>query len=226
MAPAASLTASQSHALLDILTHAETYAEIENFKYPDAIKQYGPPFQEDVTKSTSPILQGLLSNFALKLPGLREVKPSFWQKTEDLIEELSEAELSESYDKGVLGIRKTLATALSALLEYPARGSLDGIEKRDIDRNKQYDITNSHDVLQSWQDCLQEIVHSDLTDRMFDRAAQTDDLTRHEPMVQAMHEFIIVKYVQSRLNVTPLTDTIVSPRSCTSPLSSRRKDPR
>lgn len=124
------LTPSQSHALFDILTHRETYTEIEDFKQPGAISQYGPPFQDDIAKSQSPILQTLLSKFALKLPGLRDVSPEFWKvRVESLIKELAQVELSESYDKGVLGIRKTLATAIAALIEYPARGCLEGIEK-------------------------------------------------------------------------------------------------
>lgn len=187
------LTPEQSHALFDILTHHEVYAEIEDFKIPGAIHKYGPPFQDDAKNSTSPILQALLSKFVLKLPGLKEVKPEFWKtQVEDLIEELSEADLSESYDKGVLGIRKTLATAISALIEYPARGCLGGVEQRDFTR-KYYDITKPDDVLQAWRDCLQAVVYGDLIDELFDRAAETDDLKEHDTLVQGMHEFIVVK---------------------------------
>ncbi|UNI16416.1 hypothetical protein JDV02_002849 [Purpureocillium takamizusanense] len=39
-----SLTDQQVHALLDILSHHETYAEIEAFKTPDAVTDYGYPF--------------------------------------------------------------------------------------------------------------------------------------------------------------------------------------
>ncbi|KAF4337388.1 px domain protein [Fusarium beomiforme] len=38
------LAPEQVHALFDILTHHETYAEIQGFKYPDAVKDYGYPF--------------------------------------------------------------------------------------------------------------------------------------------------------------------------------------
>ncbi|KAI7104367.1 hypothetical protein KC352_g37310, partial [Hortaea werneckii] len=156
----ASLTPEQSHALFDILTHHETYKEIEDFKYPGAINHYGPPFQDDLSKSDSPILQTLLSKFALKLPGLREVSPEFWkERVADLIEELSKAELSESYDKGILGIRKTLATAISALIEYPARASLEGVEKNLPEKDREYDPTNPDDVLRSWNDALQGMVY-------------------------------------------------------------------
>lgn len=188
------LTAEQSHALFDILTHRETYSEIEEFKYPDTIQHYGPPFQDDTNKSKSPILQSLLSKFALTLPGLRDVSPDFWKgKVADLIGDLSKAQLSESYDKGILGVRKTLTTAISALIEYPARGCLGGVAEQKIDRTKKYDASNPDDVLQSWKDCLQAMVYGDLIDELFQKAAETDDLTKHESMVQAMHEFIVVK---------------------------------
>ena len=111
-----------------------------------------------------------------------------------MIEELADAELSESYDKGVLGIRKTLATAISALIEYPARGCLGGFPKKELNKGqKQYDIGNADDVLHAWQDCLQDLIYGDLIDRVFAKTAETDDLTQHEMLVQGMHEYIIVK---------------------------------
>lgn len=194
MAETAGLTPSQSHALFDILTHQETYGEIEEFKYPDAVSHYGPPFQDEVSNSQAPILQTLLSKFALKLPGLRDVSADFWKvRVHDLIQELAQAELSESYDKGVLGVRKTLATAVSALIEYPARGCLEGVEKELPDKNKQYDTGTPDDVLRSWQDALQLLVYGDLVDELFEKAAETDDLSKHPSLVQAMHEFVVVK---------------------------------
>ena len=188
------LTPEQSHSLFDILTHHSTYAEIEAFKIPGAIHTYGPPFQDDRTTSTSPILQTLLSKFILELPGLRDVSPDFWKvRVRDIIEELSEAELSESYDKGVLGIRKTLATAISALIEYPARGCLGGLQRREIDTDRIYDTTNADDVLQAWRDALQEAIYGDLIDEIFEKVAVTGELKDHSSLVQGMHEFLIVK---------------------------------
>lgn len=194
MAETESLTPVQAHALFDILTHYETYKEIEDFKQPGAIQHYGPPFQDDISKSDSPILQTLLSKFALKLPGLRDVSPEFWKtRIADLIQELSQAELSESYDKGILGIRKTLATAISALIEYPARGCLEGVEKDLPPKDKEYDVSNPEDVSRSWHDALQVMVYGDFIEELFQRAAETDDLTKHASLVQAMHEFVVVK---------------------------------
>lgn len=196
MADAATLSPSQSAALFDILTHRETYREIEDFKQPGAIHQYGPPFQDSKSQTTSPVLQTLLSKFILKLPGLRDVSEDFWKlRIADLINDLAKAELSESYDKGILGIRKTLATAISALIEYPARGCLGGFpdKKEKGLEGKKYDLKNADDVLQAWQDCLQAMVYGDLIDELFAKAAETDDLTQHASLVQGMHEFVVVK---------------------------------
>ena len=194
MSNTASLTPEQSKALFDVLTHWETYKEIEDFKYPGAIHNYGPPFQDESTKIQAPILQSLLCKFVLPLPGMRDVSPEFWKEyVENLIQDLSEAELSESYDKGFLGIRKTLATAISALVEYPARGSLGGFPKQERDPNREYDVNDPEDVLQAWKDCIQEIVYGDLIDRTIAKVEESDDLLQHEPMVQGLHEFIIVK---------------------------------
>ncbi|KXT03840.1 hypothetical protein AC578_8908 [Pseudocercospora eumusae] len=189
----AKLSPEQSTALLDFLTHQETYKEIEDFKIPGAIHHYGPPFQNQVDSPQSPILQSLLAKFILKLPGLRDVSPQFWNgRVDNLIEDLTAAELSESYDKGVLGIRKTLATAISALIEYPARGVLGGFPKQKIEHTGEYDISNPDHVLQAWQDCVQELVYGDLIDKLFEKAAETDDLKQHDAVVQGMHEFMVV----------------------------------
>ncbi|USW48408.1 Putative PX-associated domain-containing protein [Septoria linicola] len=205
------LSAAQSKALFDILTHQQVYKEIEDFKYPGAIHNYGPPFQDTVKSPQSPILQALVSKFLLKLPGLRDVSPEFWRgRIQPLIDELAEAELSESYDKGILGIRKTLATAISALIEYPARGVLGGFPKEEVKRSAKYDLTNPDDVLQSWKDCVQKAVYGDLIDELFTKAAETDDLTKHDSLVQGMHEFMVVN-IASIMHYT----LILSPEGAT-----------
>lgn len=187
------LSSEQTAALVDVLSHVAVYDEVCEFKSPDAIQDYGAPFQ-DKKGSAAPILQTLLSKFVLRLPGLRDVSPDFWKvRVKAIVEELAAAELSESYDKGILGVRKTLATAASALLEYPARGCLGGFPKDESafkDRN--YDPKNADDVLQAWHDFLQQLVYGDLFDKLFAKAAKTDDLTQHDDIVQAAHEFVVV----------------------------------
>ncbi|KAF1985319.1 hypothetical protein K402DRAFT_379699 [Aulographum hederae CBS 113979] len=189
------LSPAQAHALLDILTHHQTYAEIEKFKLPGALEDYGPPFAigEGATP-TSPILQGLLSRFLLTLPGLRDVDQVFWkERVGTLIAKLGEAGLSESFDKGSIGSRKTLATAISALIEYPARGVLGGFPCDEIPKKgKKYDKSKPDDVMGAFRDFLQAIIHGDMLDELFDVCSKTDKLEDHSSLVRAAHEFLLV----------------------------------
>ncbi|KAK6354116.1 hypothetical protein TWF730_008535 [Orbilia blumenaviensis] len=234
------LTPAQSHALLDILTHRETYtAEIELFKTPGVITSYGPPFQPDPIArnssnsnsnnnsnknagtdgskesddddaknkdgadrdkdgkviSKSPILQLLFSTFVVPIPGLRDISQDFWSKrVQPLIDDLAKANLSESYDKGSMGIRKTLATAISALIEYPARGVLGGMPGREIkpDPDRVYDVRHQQDLVDAWREFMRQVVYGDLLDELFEKAAQSDDLQSHSDMVIAAHQHIVV----------------------------------
>jgi hypothetical protein len=190
------LSPAQAHALFDILTHHETYSEIQQFRWPNAIHEYGPPFVKDPDKPpTSPVLQTLLRVFGLQLPGLKNVSKEFWTvRVQTLVEKLASAELSESYDKGTLGSRKTLATACGALFEYPARGILGGYPKRsDASKEADYDVTKAEDIMRGWDDFLQSMIYGDGLDELFKKAAETDKLEDHTPVVQAAHEYLLVK---------------------------------
>ncbi|KAL1602575.1 hypothetical protein SLS60_005991 [Paraconiothyrium brasiliense] len=190
-----SLTPAQTHALFDILVHHQLYSEIEAFKYPKAIEQYGFPFRKaDGVQTTSPLLQTMLNKFVLRLPGLKNVALDFWQdKVRVLVQKLGDAELSESYDKGSIGARKALATAISSLLEYVARGILGGypVGKRK-ERKKEYDTSKPEDVLQAWDDGMRELIYGDLLDELFEKVAKSDKLEQHSSLVQAAHEFILL----------------------------------
>jgi hypothetical protein len=191
------LTPAQTHALFDILIHHQLYAEIEAFKYPSAISTYGYPFKkEDGKQTTAPLLQSMLNKFVLQLPGLKSVGLDFWQeKVKVLVAKMGEAELSESYDKGAIGARKALATAISSLLEYVARGMLGGypIKEGESGKAKQYDTSKPDDVLQAWDDAMREVVHGDLLDEVFKQTAETGKLEDHTSLVQAAHEFLLLK---------------------------------
>ncbi|KAJ4289625.1 hypothetical protein N0V90_010954 [Kalmusia sp. IMI 367209] len=193
-----SLTPAQTHALFDILIHHQLYSEIEAFKYPTAIDQYGFPFRKaDGVQTTSPLLQNMLNKFALQLPGLKNVGLDFWQeKIRVLVKKLGEAELSESYDKGAIGARKALATAISSLLEYVARGMLGGYpvgkRKEEGKNEKEYDTNKPEDVMQAWDDGMKELIYGDLLDELFEKVALSDKLEQHSSLVQAAHEYILL----------------------------------
>jgi hypothetical protein len=190
------LTPAQTHALFDILIHHQLYAEIEAFKYPSAISSYGYPFKkEDGTQTTAPLLQSMLNKFVLQLPGLKSVGPNFWQeKVKVLVAKMAEADLSESYDKGAIGARRALATAISSLLEYVARGMLGGYPvKEGKVEEKVYDTSKPEDVVQAWDDAMRDLIHGDLLDDVFKQTAKTGKLEDHSSLVQAAHEFLLLK---------------------------------
>ena len=192
----AKLKPDQQSALLDILSHHEVYQEIRDFRQPGSLSRYGPPFSNDAGKpSTFPSLQALVSKFVLTLPGLRNVSKKFWRdRVYAIIEDFEKAELSESYDKGSLGIRKTLATAVSALIEYPVRGVFAGLAKPASENAYiEYDTSKPEELAKAFRDFVHEAVYGTVIDDMIAKAAETDQLSDHLPIIQAAHEFILVK---------------------------------
>jgi hypothetical protein len=204
-----SLTPSQLHALFDILTHHETYAEVESFKHPGTISEYGYPFARRSPDSTSapsyaahsaaPLLAGVLRSIVLPFPGVRDLPPPFWHvRFQGILEKLAEAELSESYDKGVLGTRKTLATAASAIHEAVSRGYLGGVENRpNRNLHGEYDRSKAQDLVRAWDDGVQELVYGNLIQELFTCAAEKQSLEEHSPGVQAAADYIILQWVSS-----------------------------
>jgi hypothetical protein len=191
------ITPAQTHALFDVLIHHQLYAEIEAFKYPTTIDQYGYPFRKaDGVQTTAPLLQNMLNKFVLRLPGVKNIVLEFWQdKIRALVSKLGEAELSESYDKGAIGSRKALATAISSLLEYVARGMLGGYPVREgkVGERKEYDPSKPEDILAAWDDGMRELIYGDLLDELFKTVAVTGKLEEHASVVKAGHEFILLK---------------------------------
>jgi hypothetical protein len=233
MAPhEAPLTPAQTHALFDILIHHQLYAEIEAFKYANTITTYGYPFRkEDGVQTTSPLLQNMVNKFALRLPGLRNVGLDFWQdKVKGMVQKLAEAELSESYDKGAIGARKALATAVSAVLEYVARGVLGGYARRgrgDGVKEDEYDTSKPDDVLKAWDDMVREAIYGDLLEDMVKRVAETGKLEDHTSLVKGAHEYIILKYVYPCSKKTANANNKVTPvshPSCTTSSSCHPTD--
>lgn len=109
---------------------------------------------------------------------------------------MGEADLSESYDKGALGTRKTLATAASVLHSSLSRGLLGGVptspgQKRDLQKMK-YDATKAEDLLRAWDDCVHELVYGHLVDELFDHATESEDFEGHSPALQTAAQYVII----------------------------------
>ncbi|KAJ9501143.1 hypothetical protein H2202_003701 [Exophiala xenobiotica] len=187
------LSTTRTAALFDILTHYNTYAEIRDFRKPGSLAQYGPPFHyEDRKPSTFPALQTLVSRFLLNLPGLNNLPEKWWKvQCHSIIENLENANLSESYDKGVIGSRKTVATAISALVEYPVRGTYGGLPEKNS-QQADYDTTNAEDLSRAFRDFVNNAVYGNILEEMVNKTAQTDRLEDHPPLTKAVHEFVLV----------------------------------
>jgi hypothetical protein len=188
------LSPAQSAALFDLLSHYNVYSEIRDFRRPGSLDHYGPPFTAEEEKpSSSPALQGLVSKFLLNLPGLKDVPEEFWKiQLHDIIHGLENANLSESYDKGIVGTRKTVATAISALIEYPVRGTFGGFSKVQ-DPDHSYDLSKAEDLQRAFRNLMDASIYETALDDLIEKTAETDKLSEHEPLIQAAHEFVLVK---------------------------------
>lgn len=200
------LTPAQLNALFDILNHNETYRGIESFKYNDAIRQYGYPFTTAETPqpndpptyapaSSSPLLQLLLTKCILTIPGMSDLPSDFWRTHfQGIMLKLADANLSESYDKGTLGTRKTLATGASVIHEALTRGLLAGVPKgKSIDlKAAKYDTTQASELTRAWDECVHELVHGNLGDELFDHCAATADVEGHSHAVAAGVDYAIL----------------------------------
>jgi len=213
------LTPPQLHALFDILTHAETYQEIESLKEPEAVSKWGYPFTESsdggqyAARSASPILQMLLERFVLSLPQADTVSPEFWSvRVQGILTRFAEAELSESYDKGALGTRKNLATAAASVVEQVARGVLGGCPGGPIAdlKSQTYDMQNARDLARAWDDVMRDLVYGDLINDLFDFATENENIEEHSQAVKAAIEWAIIQYAHS------LSPTRVQPLTCIS----------
>ena len=260
----AGLTPKQRQALFDILTHRETYAEIEGFKYPDAVTSYGYPFsretiipapsrsggstplvasatatprsrtpvppddaglskgvekvslgagegdekEEEQQVSSSPVLQTLFTRFVLTLPWLKDLPGDFWAvRVQGILSRFADAELSESYDKGALGLRKTLATGSSALIEMVGRGALGKVKKSDSNEgdakagggkgDAPYDFGRAEDLERAWDDAIQGLVYGDLVEKACDHMVETDDLEAFSPTIKGAALYSLYQYVFS-----------------------------
>lgn len=201
------LSQPQLRALFDILNHNETYREAESFKRSYAIREYGYPFAADIPsqrksppdyhpKSSSPLLQLFLTKCVLIVPGMSELPPEFWPLNfQGIMTKLADANLSESYDKGTLGTRKTLATGASVIHEALTRGLLEGVETDNerIDLKKaKYDATRASELERAWNDCVHELIHGKLVDELFEEFILSPNYEAHSPAVKVATDYTIL----------------------------------
>jgi hypothetical protein len=210
------LSPDQADALFDILIHHEAYQELRDLRIPGALAHSGPPFKTSGEENQTPLFHTLFSEFIVPLPGLRDVSTDFYQaKCQEIIEEFAKADLSESYEAGYIGIRRTLATAAAALVEAPARGYFGGFPANETSKgDRKYDTSKPEDVEAGFSDFLCRIVYDDdFIDSIFARAAETDKLSQHDSLVQAAHENILIhlaSFLHYILIISPQGTTLLT----------------
>lgn len=193
---ASSLTPVQLEALFDILTHTEAFNEIRDMRYEQNIGNFGPPFTplQNGAQPAFPLLQLIVSKFIES--GLYTEQG--WADMCTMLQRLCAANLSDSYDKGFLGLRKNAAAGLSAGVETIARAVLAGIP-RDPAVNletlstKQYDRSSSQQLEQAFLDAAQGILYGDLLDRLFQAAKASPNVDDLPPVAKAALDFLLVK---------------------------------
>ncbi|KAK8040176.1 hypothetical protein PG993_008587 [Apiospora rasikravindrae] len=194
------LTGPQLQALFDILTHHETYREIESFKAPTAIARYGYPFATSTEgggpETAAPMLQLPFLRLMLSMPGVSNLPADFWNvKYRAVVQRFGEADLSESYDKASMGTRKTLSTASSAFFEAIGRGMLGGIPAPDASsapRRPDPDHPSAADLEAAFDFCIRDIVYGDLLERLFHYARQSQDFDRFSQEIGDSIEYIVI----------------------------------
>ncbi|KAM3499991.1 hypothetical protein MY10362_006800 [Beauveria mimosiformis] len=185
---------------------------------PDSPRAYTPPVselslgseagdaegdEEDAsTLSALPVMQLLTTTFVMRLPALKTLSRDFWAvRVQGLLSRFAEVDLSESYDKGTMGARKTLSSGSGSVLEMISRGFLGGVGRRGDQSSqptteeltkKRYNLQDGQELIRAWEDVLEGLVYGDLVDNMFDYLAKTDKLEEHSVAVDASSSYIVI----------------------------------
>jgi hypothetical protein len=188
-----SLQPEQLYALYNILTHHETYAEVQDFKYEDSVGNFGLPLT--MTTGGGPTPYPVLQMLAEKLWDRSILSDSLWANITAMLQRLAAANLSDSYDKGFMGLRKSAATAWSASLESVIRGMLSGKPSTGAEKPvfRAYNHSKASDVEQAWEDAVQGMLYGDLLDRIFGSVAASPDMNDIPTEARAALELVIVQ---------------------------------
>lgn len=188
------LTPAELEALLNILTHSQTFDEVRGLRYEANMGRFGPPATPASAGPTPfPLLQQLTANVVS--PNL--FTPQGWANQMSLGQRLAAANLSDSYDKGFVGMRKDMATGLAATVESVTRGFLVG-RSRDPSvnlatlKNQTYDRSDASVLEHAWDDAVQGMMYGDLLDRVFDCVKQTPELDDVPPVCKAALDYFLV----------------------------------
>lgn len=192
-----SLSPAELEALFNILTHAQVFDEVRNLRYEDNMGRFGPPLTSASAGATPfPLIQRIAA--VVVSPTLYSAEG--WADLLQLGQRLCAANLSDSYDKGYVGLRKNAATGLAAILESVARGFLVG-QGRDSSVNlatlkdQKYNRSDAKDLEKGWEDAVQGMLYGDLLDRVFDQVKTTPELGDLPPVAKTALDYLLIWYV-------------------------------
>jgi hypothetical protein len=75
---------------------------------------------------------------------------------------------------------------------YPVRGTAGGFPKLP-ESDHQYDLSNAGDLGRAFRNFMDASIYGTALEDLINKTAETDKLADHEPLTQAVHEFILVK---------------------------------
>lgn len=188
------LEAAELEALLEVLTHHATFAEIQDMKYENLVENFGPPLTSfNESKPTAfPLFQGITEKFVPRDALTEEA----WTSLAGLWQRLAAINLSDSYDKGIMGLRKSGATAASASVESIVRGALTGAPKRGLSSEKRtYDRKDAQHLEQAWDDAVEEMVYGDLLSRVVESIKTSPNIEDIPPVASAALDLLIIQWV-------------------------------
>ncbi|EEY20138.1 conserved hypothetical protein [Verticillium alfalfae VaMs.102] len=215
--PSPALTAKQTAALFNILTHHETYDEIEALKQPDTILSYGHPFTSEApVANSSPKGSSRNSSRSNSKASAKSTSPNGSMKSAKSAKASTDSiaaspvlqtllrrflltlpglrDLPEEFWSGAMGTRKTLATAFSAMIESLVRGCLGGCpaSRGASDKGEKYDLKDAKELERAFNDVLYGVVYGDLIDDITVHVEKSADLEAHSPRIAAAVEYVIL----------------------------------
>jgi hypothetical protein len=174
------LTDAQARALFHFLTQHQAWHEFSLLKLPGRPSHSGPPFVPDPAtpaQPPSPVLNALFREFALSMPGLRDVPAEMWAgHVQAVLEAMAAQDLSDSYDKGAPSKRKIVGAGIVVVAAYAARGMLGGLPRRAADAGRAedaYDPDKPEDVRAAWESVREGMVYGADVDALMDWAIKT-----------------------------------------------------
>lgn len=201
-----------------------TASEIQALKYPGCVSASGYPFSPSGaepssptkqaptgTKSSLPFINSSVQGFVLSIPGISQAPLSLFRVTlQALMERIAGANLSDSFDRGIISKRKTFGYFMVVMCSHIVRGLLGGYpryqsigtsrqdQKQKIEE-EQYDVKSPVEAQAAFQRLLSTWIYpTDPVDvtvaALVGHAKRTDKLEELPAVYQAAHAHALTTF--------------------------------